>query len=538
MSTTSRILIAFLAFLAIGLYLFDRHLNYRVERQYLEAAEESMVDVAQLLAARLEGESFDIPGLRREWEAARQRKFSARIYDITKTTLDMNLYVTDAAGIVLFDSNGGLAEGQDYSMKRDVRLTLGGAYGARATMLEPPDRDSAIMYVSAPIRRDGRLVGVVSVAKAQRSLSGFRDQTRVWIRSVGLAYFGAVALGAYLVVRLFSRPIRRLTEYAQAVARGVRAAPPQGGSGEAATLGRAFEEMRDALENRAYVENYVQTVTHEMKSPVAAIRGAAELLHEAMPPERREKFVANIQAEARRLQNIIDRLLALSALESRKKLDHPSPVALADLAHGVCAQLQPAAEQHGLRIELRCEGEPRGARRILSPRKRAPQPAAERDRLLAGRRRHPGPRRGRSRRRAGGDRGRGRGPRHSRVRAAAALRALLFAPASRQRPQELRSRALLRARSRGAASREHRGGESGGRHGRARGVAASAFWQRRGGLMRQRSEEKASCSSDTRTPQRAAGLRFCPDEWLFSAPPLWEMAQEARKNSLHFGGRP
>jgi two-component system sensor histidine kinase CreC len=356
-STTSRILIAFLLVLAIGLYVFDKQLNYRVERQYLEAAEESMVDVAQLLAARLEAESFDIPGLRREWEAARQRKFSAQIYDITKTTLDMNLYVTDAAGMVLFDSNG-VAEGQDYSTKRDVRLSLAGLYGARATMLAPPDRDSAIMYVAAPIRRDGRIIGVVSVSKAQRSLSGFRDRTRVWIRTVGLVYFGAVAFGAYLVVRLFSRPIRRLTEYAQAVARGVRAAPPQGGTGEAATLARAFEEMRDALENRAYVENYVQTVTHEMKSPVAAIRGAAELLHESMPQERREKFVANIQAEARRLQNIIDRLLALSALESRKKLDHPAAVALADVAHSVCAQLQPAAEAQGVRIELKCEGEP------------------------------------------------------------------------------------------------------------------------------------------------------------------------------------
>ena len=77
-----------------------------------------------------------------------------------------------------------------------------------------------------------------------------------------------------------------------------------------------------------------------------------------MPPERREKFVANIQAEARRLQNIIDRLLALSALESRKKLDHPEAIPLADLAHAVCAQLQPAAEARGLRLDLACDGQP------------------------------------------------------------------------------------------------------------------------------------------------------------------------------------
>ena len=358
MSTTSRILLGFLVFLAVGLYAFDDKLTRRVEREYLEAAEESMVDVAQLLAARLEAENFDIAGLRHEWDAARKREFAAQIYDLTKTTLDMNLYVTDERGIVVFDSDGGRAEGQDFRGRRDVALTLAGDYGARSTHLNPNDPDSSVMFVGAPIRREGRIVGAVSVSKAQRSLFVFRDETRLWIRTLGLIYFGAVAVGAYLVVTLFSRPIRRLTAYAQAVARGERAVPPRGGSGEAATLARAFEEMRDALENRAYVENYVQTVTHEMKSPVAAIRGAAELLHEDMPPERRDKFVANIQAEARRLQNIIDRLLALSALESRKKLDHPEAIPLADLAHAVCAQLQPAAEARGLRLDLACDGQP------------------------------------------------------------------------------------------------------------------------------------------------------------------------------------
>ena len=358
MSTTSRILLGFLVFLAVGLYAFDDRLSQRVERQYLEAAEESMVDVAQLLAARLEAENFDTAGLRRDWAAARQRVFAAKIYHLTKTTLDMNLYVTDARGIVVFDSDGGRAEGQDFRARRDVALTLAGGYGARSTLLDPTDSDSSVMFVAAPIRRDGRIAGVVSVSKAQRSLFAFRDETRLWLRTLGLIFFGAIAVGAYLVITLFSRPIRRLTDYAHAVARGERVVPPRGGSPEAATLGRAFEEMRDALENRAYVENYVQTMTHEMKSPVAAIRGAAELLQEEMPPERRGQFVANIQAEARRLQNIIDRLLALSALESRKKLDHPETIPLADLARAVCAQLQPAAEARGLRLDLACEGQP------------------------------------------------------------------------------------------------------------------------------------------------------------------------------------
>ncbi len=358
MSTTSRILVGFLVFLALGLYAFDSKLTKRVERQYLEAAEESMVDVAQLLAARLEAGDLDIEGLRREWDAARKREFAAKIYDLTKTNLAMDIYVTDANGIVVFDSDGGRAEGQDFSRRRDVALTLAGAYGARSTRLDPKDDDSSVMFVGAAIRREGRIAGVVSVSKAQRSLFSFRDETKLWISTIGLIYFGAVALGAYLVVTLFSRPIRRLTAYALAVARGERAAPPEGGSPEAATLGRAFETMRDALENRAYVENYVQTLTHEMKSPVAAIRGAAELLNEDLPAERRGKFITNIQAEARRLQNIIDRLLALTALESRKKLDHPSPLPLADLVRAAYAQLQPAADARGLRLDIACESQP------------------------------------------------------------------------------------------------------------------------------------------------------------------------------------
>ena len=230
MSTTSRILLGFLVFLAAGLYALEDRLSKRVQRQYLEAAEESMVDAAQLLAARLEAESFDLAGLRREWDTARKREFSARIYNFTKTTLDMNLYVTDERGFVVFDSDGGRSEGQDFRGKREVALTLAGQYGARSTRLDPKDTDSSVMFVAAPIRRHGIITGVVSVSKAQRSVFAFRDETRLWIRTLGLAYFAAVAVGAYLVVTLFSRPIRRLTAYAQAVARGERAVPPRGGS--------------------------------------------------------------------------------------------------------------------------------------------------------------------------------------------------------------------------------------------------------------------------------------------------------------------
>ena len=53
--------------------------------------------------------------------------------------------------------------------------------------------------------------------------------------------------------------------------------------------------MRRKLEGKAYVEQYVQSLTHEMKSPLAAIRGAAELLQEPLPEADRRRFAHHIQ---------------------------------------------------------------------------------------------------------------------------------------------------------------------------------------------------------------------------------------------------
>ena len=137
---------------------------------------------------------------------------AAQIYSLNKTAVNTHLYVTDGDGIVLFDSDGGRAEGLDYSWRRDVGFSLRGLYGARSTAGDPRDSLSSIMFVGAPIRHGSDIIGVVSVSKPQRSMFVFIDETKRWIRSLGLIAFGAMAVGAVLVTRVFSGPIRRLTQ--------------------------------------------------------------------------------------------------------------------------------------------------------------------------------------------------------------------------------------------------------------------------------------------------------------------------------------
>ena len=124
------------------------------------------------------------------------------------------------------------------------------------------------------------------------------------------------------------------------------------------TLRGGFREMRDALTGRNYVADYVQTFTHEVKSPLSAIRGAAELLQEpAMPQEERERFLGNIARETLRIQEIVDRMMELTALETRRVLDRTEPVQLADLLNEVAASAHGAAAARNLRVvrDLRAE---------------------------------------------------------------------------------------------------------------------------------------------------------------------------------------
>ncbi len=91
-------------------------------------------------------------------------------------------------------------------------------------------------------------------------------------------------------------------------------------------------------------------LTHEVKGPLSAIRGAAELLQEPMPEADRVRFIANIARETQRIQELVDRMLELTALESRKSLDHAGPLAIDALVAEVAASATPSAQARGLSI--------------------------------------------------------------------------------------------------------------------------------------------------------------------------------------------
>ncbi len=319
-----------------------------------QSTEETLVDTANLLAEILRDEvkagrlqQSRLPEL---LKAYGQRQPRAQIWGLEKNRVNHRIYVTDAQGIVLLDSTGA-AVGQDYSRWNDVYLTLRGEYGARSTKEDPKDENSSVMYVAAPIMDGARIIGVVSVAKPNSSLQPYierSEQRLAWLGG-GLIVLGLL-IGALLSWWL-SVALRKLTRYAQAVSAGERAELPSLRGGELGQLAEAVERMRTELEGKAYVERYVHTLTHELKSPLAAIRGAAELLDGEMPGAQRQRFVANIEQESARLQQLIERLLHLAQVEQRQGLEEQVAVPLQALVDSLLQAQMARIEAAGLQIE-------------------------------------------------------------------------------------------------------------------------------------------------------------------------------------------
>ena len=355
MSIRLTIFLAFLVLIVAGVLTLAHVVVDELTPHTYKAVEESLAETSALLASfvevRTSPQAISVADLRAALQAALRRDLGATIQELRKRTVDLRVYVTDARGVVLYDSDNGRDEGQDYSRWRDVYWTLRGAYGARASRDVPDDPYSSVHYVAAPIRSNGRIIGALSVGKPVRELRGLIVSLRRKI-----AYSGAIALAIATVVSLalahwIARPLTRLADYSAAVAAGKRAPLPAPRGREVAALTRALEAMREALEGKRYVEGYVRSLTHEIKAPLSAIRAAAELLDEAMPPEDRQRFTENIQREAERLQTLVDRMLELSALEARRHVETATPVDLAQVVAEIAESVEPLRRLNQIQID-------------------------------------------------------------------------------------------------------------------------------------------------------------------------------------------
>ncbi|MFZ9682924.1 MAG: two-component system sensor histidine kinase CreC [Cephaloticoccus sp.] len=303
-----------------------------VRLRYVESMRRTMGDTVGLLASFAEAEPDG------EW--------TRRLESLPPRAELLRVFACDAQDRVIFDATG-RDTGQTYAWG----MYGGGRVASENYTLPNVAVAGNELRVRAPVRQGGEIVGWVGVGRPLATVVEGVTRAR-WRLTIYAAVIGAVMMAAgWLVVGRLSRSLERLTIHARAVRDGKPSVAPHSRAREVEELSRAFEEMREALEGRQYVERYTQALAHEVKAPLAAIRGAAELMDEAMPEEQRRKFLNNIRQESARIQRIIERLLELSSLEARKQLQ-PVAVAPARLATEAADGVRPLASTKGISLEL------------------------------------------------------------------------------------------------------------------------------------------------------------------------------------------
>lgn len=175
------------------------------------------------------------------------------------------------------------------------------------------------------------LIGVVVLRYLQGPF-GYRYAALLVMVAVAVA---TLLLG-YLLWRLLFYPITALAASARAVQSGAQlsqTAPLQYGTQELGDLGQSVLGMARSLQTReATIRSFADHVTHEMKTPLTAIRAASELLGDSRLDTADAQLVASIAASAAQMQS---GLTALQTIAAARAPSHQGSCTLDQLTEGL-----------------------------------------------------------------------------------------------------------------------------------------------------------------------------------------------------------
>jgi signal transduction histidine kinase len=180
---------------------------------------------------------------------------------------------------------------------------------------------------------------------------------RPFLTDLLLAALAGVVLAAglsFVVARSITRPIRRVVEATRALAADERHEPlPSHGTTELTSLAQGFNQMTDQLAaSRQAERDFLLSVSHELKTPLTAIRGYAEGLSEGAFTSDEASQV--ILLEAGRLERLVRDLLDLARMNRSEFSIRREPVDLGEVAREAVRRHDASAREFG--VALAAEG--------------------------------------------------------------------------------------------------------------------------------------------------------------------------------------
>ena len=171
-----------------------------------------------------------------------------------------------------------------------------------------------------------------------------------------LAGGALAAVAAFILARRIARPVVRVADAARDLARGTHPDPiPIEGAAELATLAGAFNDMAVQLNQAREAErNFLLSVSHELKTPLTAIRGYAEALRDGAVTV--QDATETVALEAARLERLVGDLLDLARMNRTDFSVHNSEIDLSEVADDAVRRYQPQADAFGVALTAVADG--------------------------------------------------------------------------------------------------------------------------------------------------------------------------------------
>jgi two-component system sensor histidine kinase ChvG len=232
--------------------------------------------------------------------------------------------------------------------------------GGAASVVRVGKDGGLIVSVAVPVQRFRAVLGSLLLSTESGDIDAIVQAERLAIMRVFLVASAVTVLLSILLASTIAGPVRRLAAAAERVRRGVRhrrAEIPDFGNrkDEIGHLARVLSDMTNALYKRMEaVESFAADVSHELKNPLTSLRSAVETLPLARTDEQRDRLLAVIKHDVRRLDRLITDISDASRLDAELAREATEPVDLARLLETVVAIARETrvADKHQIQLAL------------------------------------------------------------------------------------------------------------------------------------------------------------------------------------------
>ncbi len=301
----------------------------------------------------------DVARIRPDPAATRAADKAAPVLFQTARFTLASIRMTDKSGVIVY----GLAEkGRSYQRLSEIQAALAGKRMTvlrtnttyeRRTFLEAFSRGSTLrVHHARPIIIGGKPMGALLLSRSPRGLFLGMYEDRGKIALGASAIFLSLLSLVGLLSRGIAKPIDELAQATKGGARGNLDVPdtPATAAVEIRQLFSNYREMAARIDKRSrYLQDFAAAVSHEFKTPIAGIKGALELLSDhgaTMSKAERQRFLTNANADADRLQHLVERLLDLARADMASAIE-----GVATVLHAPVSRIANAHRSTGFAVQ-------------------------------------------------------------------------------------------------------------------------------------------------------------------------------------------